>query len=76
MKACRVFQGNEEYIFQEKRLIQQNETCGKILLYMSMSWGQACERELFFKIKDQTGMGTGGDQVAMSKLKLECGDRF
>lgn len=30
-----------------------------------MSWGQACERELFFKIKDQPGMGTGGYQLAM-----------
>lgn len=41
-----------------KRLIQENETGGKILLLcMSMSGGKACERELFFKIKDQPGMG-------------------
>lgn len=38
---------------------------------MSMSRGQACERERFFKVKDQAGMGTGGYQLAMSKLKLE-----
>lgn len=59
-KGCRVFQWKRGFHSgKTKRLIQENETGGKILLLcMSMSGGKACERELFFKIKDQPDMGT------------------